>query len=361
MQEIIELTKKLIEFETIKDKPEKIRDCLEFIKEYFSSKDFVVKEMQQNGNFSLFITYRNTKNPEIIFSGHIDVVPGEPEQFKPKVNGNKLYGRGASDMKVGIAAMMVLMKHFKDKKPDIGLMMTSDEETGGSDGAGYLVNKGFTAKFAIAFEPNYTDDFKQLNLTVSHKGIVWLKIKTKGKSSHGSRPWLGENAIEKLVEKYEIIKKMFPKASEKDGWKETINLGKISGGDAPNKVPDKAEMILDIRYTEKTTADEIIEKIKNIKDIEVEIIEAEPMLKELKSEYISKLKELIEKHTGKKCELNKEFGSTDLRYFSAKGVPAVIFGPVGENIHADDEYVYIDSIEMFYRIMSEFIEKNINY
>jgi len=361
-EELINLTKDLIRFKSTKDNPEEIQACLNYIKDYFKYSDVIIKEFVKNNKPSLFISYRDTKKPKLLLNGHIDVIEAEEDQFNPTIDGDKLFGRGSVDMKAGVAASIVLLKEFSKKKnkPDLGLMIVSDEEIGGFDGTGYLVSKGYGGDFAIAAEPNHTESLNKLNIVIAEKGVLWLKIKTRGIACHGSRPWLGENAIEKLITKSKEIKDLFEEASNDEFWKNTINFGKIEGGDSPNRVPDLAELTIDIRYTEETNSDELLKKIKSISDIEVEVLEDAPMLLNKDNvDIINKLKKVTEEVTDNEVNLLKECGASDLRFTSEKGMPSVIFGPFGENYHGLKEYVSISNLILFTKSLKQFIIKEI--
>ncbi len=129
MNEIITLTQELIRFRTVKNNPQEIKSGVDFIKKYLSGCGVLIQEFESAGKPSLFITYTKTKRPKLLLNGHLDVVEGEEEQFIPKIIGNKLYGRGAVDMKAGLATMLFLMKELSEQKPDIGLMIVSDEKS----------------------------------------------------------------------------------------------------------------------------------------------------------------------------------------------------------------------------------------
>jgi succinyl-diaminopimelate desuccinylase len=352
-KEIIELAKKLITFKSTKGNPKELDNCLNFCEKYLK-KFAVVKRFKFKGKPSLVATYKNVK-PEVFLVGHLDVVEAPDAQFKPFVKGNKLFGRGADDMKGGDAIAMVLFKHLADKKPALGLMLTADEEIGGLDGAGQLAKK-YKGKFVITTESNSSENPKQLGITIKHKGVLWLKIKTKGKAAHGSTPWKGDNAIDKLIIAYERLREKFYEVKP-NMWEPTISLGQISGGEAPNKIPDYAEAIVDIRWNEDFDKDKFMKKIKSL-DAEFEVIAYSPMLdNDETDERIKLLKECVENQTGKKCPLLKEYGSTDMRFFSEKGVPAVIFGPYGENLHAKNEYLDLNTVMIVYNVLREFILK----
>ncbi len=349
--EIVDITKRLIQYKTIGENRSEIDDCLSYIKKYF--KDFVVREYSSHGKKSLVISYTNKKKFKLILNGHIDVVDADPDQFLPYIKNNRLYGRGAIDMKAGVAVFMKLMKDFYQTKPDVALMIVSDEETGGLDGTGYLI-KHYSADLVIGSEPNQSGNDSRFDITVSHKGVLWLKVRSFGKACHASRPWLGKNAVDKLIEKYLEIRKIFPLPKSKS-WTPTLNLSKISAGDSINRVPDYAEMYLDIRFTEKPSIKEIIQKLRKIRDVEIEIIEKTPLLLNRKMKEINNLGNLVESISGTKVNLLKEHGASDMRFFSEKNIPAVLFGPWGKNYHGKDEFSSVKSMSKYYEIMKKYI------
>ena len=351
--EIIELTKKLITFKSTKGNPKELEKCVDFCADYLG-KFAVAKKFKFKGKPSIVATYKNIK-PEIFLVGHLDVVEAPDEQFKPEIQGTDLIGRGAIDMKGGDAIAMVLFKHLAKLKLPIGIMLTSDEEIGGFEGVGQLIKK-YKCKFAIAPEPNQTTDSSQLHITIKEKGVFWLKIKTKGKAAHASRPWLGENAVDKLIKVYETLRESFQEVVP-DIWAPTINIGMISGGEAPNKIPDKAEAVIDIRWTEGFDKEKILNKIKKL-GADYEVIEYSNMLDNDKNnKYIKLLQKCAENQTGKKCLLLNEHGASDARFFAEKGMPAVIFGPYGDGYHGPGEYLDLTSIENTYNTLKEFMLK----
>lgn len=361
-KELIKLTKDLIKFKTTSDKPEEVKKCMKYIKDYLKDSDVIIKEYINNNKRSLYISYTNSKKPKLLLNGHIDVVPCDKEQYIPIIKDNKIYGRGAVDMKAGVAAYLLLIKELSklDKKPNLGLMIVSDEEIGGFDGTEYLIEeKGYSADFVIAAEPGHVSE-DTFNIITAEKGVLWLKIKTKGKSCHGSRPWLGENAIEKIISKVQEIKNFYEKTTENNRWKTTVNLGTIKGGDTTNKVPEEAEVTLDIRYTEENSIQEILEKVNKISDIEVEVLEeCQMLINPDNTDIINLLKKVVEEYSGKEVKLCKEHGASDLRFTSSKGIPSVIFGPYGSNYHGKGEYVSILSLEKHYKALKLFIIKEI--
>lgn len=357
LTELVHLTQELCKFQTTKDQPQELNRCIQFIKKYFSGPDFVVKQFESHGKPSLIVSYRNS-NPnhsKILLNGHIDVIEAQPQQFQPRIKGDKLLARGAVDMKGGVAVLMCLMKQFAKQKPDLALMIVADEEIGGMDGTGYLIKKGYKTEFALAAEPSHSKD---LDITIAEKGVLWLKIIAHGKAGHGSRPWQGENALEKLLNFYQKVKKIIPLTTPKNRWKPTVNLGQIKGGNSPNRIPDYAEMVIDIRYPNKKDYQRILAAIKKIKGFEIAVLESAPPLDNNNFKLIKQLQQSARKIIGQPVKLVKGHGASDLRYTSERGIPSVIFGPYGENYHGDDEYVSIKSLKRHYLIMADFISRN---
>lgn len=207
-QEIVNLTKKLIKVPSVKANTAALYKIINFCKTYFAGREFITKKLESNKKLSLVVTFEKTQKPEIFLVGHLDVVEGEKEQFIPQVKGNRLYGRGSKDMKGADSVMMVLMKNLASMKikPSLGLMLTTDEEIGGLNGVGYLLRtKKYSCK--VAFVPDGGNNFK---IITSEKGVIHFKLTAKGKSAHGSRPWIGENAIDKLIKAYQKLRKEFP-------------------------------------------------------------------------------------------------------------------------------------------------------
>lgn len=354
-EEILELTEKLVGFKSTNDNLEEINNCLNFIEEYFSGPEFEIFRHEKNDIPSMVVTF-GEKNPELMLHGHIDVIEAPDEMFQTERKDGKLYGRGTGDMKAGVAALMQIMKDLKDEQPSIGLMIVSDEERGGFNGAGYLFSEKYSPEFAISAEPNNIDGY--LDIITDQKGILQLKISTEGFSAHGSRPWNGENAMEKFMEKWPEIKDLFEDHGDGNNWVTTVNLGKVRAGESTNKVPEKAEAWLDIRTAREYPNDEVLEDIRDIEGLEVEESLNESMFStDSENEKVQALKNSAEKFEDE-CKVSRKEPGSDMRFLTENGIPAVVFGPEGYNAHAPDEYAVIDSLGDYYEIMMDFIEEN---
>ncbi len=355
-EEIITIASDLIRFRSTKKNEKARKEVIGYVRCFFEKENVYIKEFEKNGVYSIVITLKKEKTPFLFLSGHLDVVSAKKEDFLPKVKGNRLYGRGSGDMKGGVAVMMMIMRDLSrmKKKSSVGFMLTTDEEVGGENGAGYLVNtKGYRSEFLIV--PDGGTDLNEIIL--NQKGILHLKVKAYGKLSHGARPFLGENAIEKLIGYYQKIQKIVPPLTKPE-WKNSVNLGKIEGGKNANSVPDHAEMLLDIRLIKKGEKERIYKKVKKITEGNIEIIgEGKPFIQSEKHPLVKKYLKIASEEMKKDIKLTRVEGASDARYFSANGIPTIITKINCENIHSDNEWFDLIQAKKFYTIVMRLVEK----
>ncbi len=350
---VIKLTQQLIRFKTSKDNYQELVRIIDFCQRFFEGSGLVVKRFESHKKPSLVITTTKTKKPDMFMVGHLDVIEAEDKDFKPVVRGRRLYARGASDMKGVTAAMMVVMKELAkhdDKK--VGLMLTCDEEVGGENGVHYLLKQGYRCK--CAFVPDDGDNWR---LVTEEKGALHIKLTAAGKMAHGSRPWEGENAIDKLLRVYSKLRVEFPDA-QKPKWGETMNLGRIVGGDATNQVAGWAQMYLDFRFTSKYSDTNLYQKIQRIvgKGVKMEkIISGNVNVHGLESKPVKDFYLFANKFFGKRIKLAKVNGGSDARFFGELGIPSIIIKPKCGNQHAPGEWVDMPSLVAFYDLLKRYL------
>jgi len=352
------LLEQLIQFESDKDHPKEIEKSFLFVENYLKKAGLKTKIYTFNGKFSLVAATKLKKHYQYILNGHLDVVPANyPNAFQPLIKENRLFGRGTSDMKGTVASMIEVICDPDLKNIDVAIMLNSDEETGGFDGVNYLVNKeGYSCDCVIV--PDGGDNFE---LVLAEKGVLHIKISASGIAAHGSRPWLGENAIEKLISVFQEIKTNLPETKPENRWLPTVNLGKINGGDAINKVPSLAEMFLDFRYPQRKQRITILNLIKKVikskKNVIFEIIsDGEVLETPPNNPYIKKALN-IAKSAGINLKTVNEHGASDGRFFSAKGIPVLMFKPICSPAHVDNEWVDLESLKKFSEVLKEFLLK----
>ncbi len=350
--DIAELTEELVKFRTETGNQEEIAEALDFVEEYFSDTGLQKERYEFDDVESLVV--KTEEDPELMLHGHIDVVPAEEEMYEPREEEGKIYGRGAADMKSGLAALMKLVKEKAEEDGiSTGLMITSDEETGGFKGAAKLSER-YSPDFFISAEPNNTDGY--LEIINRQKGVMKITISAEGKNAHAARPWKGENAAEKLWENFSRLRKNF--STRKQDWGTTVNLGTFSSGEASNVVPEKAEAELDVRFTQKYPPERIKSDMEAIEGLEFDVRVEEAMLNtDEDSVYVQELKKASEDVVGEEVAVSRKEPASDARHFSGKGVPSVVFGPEGYQVHEDGEYAVKDSFGDYHRCLEKFLDR----
>lgn len=344
LKEIVDNTKKIIEFKTIKENYTEFDAAFDCIKKEL--KDYYIKEIYIDNYKNIIISNTVDTNLDIIFCGHIDVVPAD--NYIAKEENGKLMGRGSFDMKGQLSVIISLLKNNKSNKK-IAFIITSDEEIGGN--CCKQIMKEYNSKLAII-----PDGGKNFELVIEEKGLLQLEISVKGKTYHASEPYKGENAILKLIDLYNKITNIYSGASE-ENYVTSVNLSKIDGGEAVNMVPGHAKMTLDIRFTKEETVNSIINNIKSLSnDIEIKVLDSGPTFHtdinlDIIKEFIEKSEEVL----NDKIKIKKCTATSDAIYFSEKNIPTILINPKGNYWHAPNEYVEIDSLYTLYEIFKKMI------
>ncbi len=260
------LAERLISYDT--SRPEELAAAAAFVKGWLEAREIEVREHVHNGLPVLVADVGPDSSPPaptIILHGHLDVVPGHQEQYEPRVEGDRLIGRGAYDMKGGLAAMMCAVKDCAEQDGvRVRFLCVPDEEAEDVEerSTDELVRAGMRADFAITGEP--TD----LHIGIEAKGVLAMRIEVGGRAAHGSTPWLGDSAVLKAFDVFRRIEALdFARESSELFDRPSINLGRIEGGDVFNKVPDRCEMVVDIRYLPGQDPGAILAQIRALPDV----------------------------------------------------------------------------------------------
>jgi succinyl-diaminopimelate desuccinylase len=349
------LTERLITYDTAT--LEGMHAGAAFVKGWLESNDVEVVGEQHNGRPVLAATVGAESGPTVVLHGHIDVVPGNPEQFEPRIDGDRLYGRGAYDMKGGLAAMMAATCRLASQSAvKVHFVCVSDEETNEEEGkraTDFVVERGYVGDFAITGEPT------NLHIGVQAKGVLAMRIEVLGRSAHGSTPWLGDNAVLKAIDVFRGIETLpFTRESSELFDRPSISLGKISGGDAMNRVPDHCALDVDLRYLPGQDADEILAAIGALEGAEVtHVFHREPIVVDRDNEYVQMLADAVCHQTTleESIAVGRD-GTSDVISFLRAGVPGVEFGPAGDGHHGPEEWVSIDSLARYRDALVEFVE-----
>jgi succinyl-diaminopimelate desuccinylase len=346
------LTERLVTYDT--SSVDGLRSAAGFVKGWLDARDIAVADHAFGELYVLTAEVGPADAPTLLFHGHLDVVPGRPEQFAPRVEGDRLYGRGAYDMKGGLAAMMLAMHDLATQdEVRVQLLCVPDEESEDIERrtSDEMVRRGLTGDFAITGEPT------NLRVGVQAKGVLSCRIAVHGRAAHSSTPWLGDNAVLKAIDVFRRIESLpFSRESSELFDRPSINLGRIAGGDAVNKVPDECVMDIDIRYLPNQDPDELLGQIRTIDDMEIRrTFVFPPAYVSRSNPYVLGLAETVTEATRQTESVTVgRDGASDAVSFLKTGIPAVEFGPAGAGHHGPEEWVSIPSLRAYREMLVGF-------
>ncbi len=365
----ISLTRKLVNFNTM-NPPEEEHDCAKYLGQLLDEIDFDVKYYEFKDRRTTLVARlkRGGDNPPICFTGHLDVVPlgaapWSRDPFKGETDGDKIYGRGTSDMKAGIAAMIIMAREIslKSLPVNLTLVFTAGEETC-CEGAAFVSGLGKNAigeaGAVVVGEP--TSNYP----IIGHKGCVRFNITTKGVTAHGSMPELGVNAIHKAAD---VINKLqefdFNVSPHPLLGKPTLNIGTISGGININSVPDKATIGVEIRTIPGQSHEDIQRLIREIleDDVDVHLLERAISIEtDPDDKWIQDVYDTMEKYLKKRPEPSMVTYFTDAAFLTPAfgNPPTVLLGPgEAKMAHVTDEFCHISRIEEAKEAYIEIVKK----
>lgn len=350
-KQIIELTKKAVSIQSTSNNVENLKKIITLFANIFhDSSIFEVKHFMNNGKPSALIKPKR-KEPKVWFNAHLDVVPGDNKLFSPIIKDSKLFGRGALDMKTAAACLTYVAKKLIMSGENIGLMLVTDEEIGGHNGTKFLIENNLVKpEFVIVGEST------NLEIGIESKGVIALEVISKGKSAHGSRPWLGKNAFVEMINPIQKLLSSFP-IPDIEVWETTVNIGTVQAGNAVNQVPDRCVLKLDIRYIPQDSPQHIIRQIKRIfkhQKVVVKMMEP-PIFTDEKNNFVELFSKSLRETLNKKPIFRKGHGSADIRFFTEKEIPAIAFGLKGKGLHADNEWVSLKEVGKYITILEDFV------
>ena len=331
-----------------------LRRAAEFVGGWLESRDIEAKQIEARGLPVTMAEVGPADAPTLVMHGHLDVVPGEPDQFKPRVEGDRLFGRGAYDMKGALAVMMLVLHGAREQgsvRLRLGVVSDEESEEEANRGSDAMVADGFVGDFAITGEPT------NLQVGVAAKGVLAMRLEVSGHAAHGATPWLGDNAIVKAVEVFRGIESLpFARQSSELFDRPSINLGRIVGGDALNRVPDHCVMDVDVRFLPEQDAEEILDQVAGLPGTHVlTTFRRPPAVVAEESPFVVGLCEAASPHHPERVMSVGRDGASDAVAFLAVGVPAVEFGPVGDGHHGPDEWVSVSSLRSYRQALEGFI------
>jgi len=291
----------------------------------------------------------------LYFSGHYDVVPAQSRsQFEPEVKGANLFGRGSSDMKSGLAAMIYAAVSLRDagllRDGRVGLVFVPDEETAGPRGSRHLADCDLLGANAIGMlTPEPTGGV----IWNANRGAITLEITVKGKSAHVGRQHEGVNAFERMLKVAQALQAL---KSEVEAEQRSIMMlgGRSEGGTNFNVVPDYCSFTVDRRINPDENFDQekrrlfvVLDRARSEGiDLDVEVLQEGRAAAVSENDPVGRsLAEAVEQITGRAPRFEMCPGLLETRFYAERGIPAFAYGPGLLTVsHGPNEFVPVARI-----------------
>lgn len=394
--QLIALTQGLIRIPTLNPPGRNYREICDYLAARLEPQGWKVEFIRALGapgdsetypRWNLLARYEGSQPGECVhFNSHHDVVEvghgWTRDPFGGELEEGKIYGRGACDMKGGLAASIIAAEAFIAACPDfkgaIEISATADEESGGFGGVAYMAQQGYFSpervQHVIIPEPLHKD-----RICLGHRGVWWAEIETKGRIAHGSMPFLGDSAIRHMGAVLEEMEhKLYPYLTTKHtempviplgARQSTMNINSIHGGEAEPEpgytglpapcVADRCRIIIDRRFLLEEHIDEVkgeitslLERVKDSRpsfDYEVrDLFEVQPSMTDKDAPVVKTVAGAIEKVLGKQAEYVVSPGTYDQKHIDRIGKlkNCIAYGPgVLDLAHQPDEWIGVDDMQ----------------
>lgn len=382
-QELVELTETLVGFDT-QNPPGRTVDIIEWLETTLQEPALSVDRFQVDPEKpNLIATLPGVSERTLCFNGHVDTVPFDRGDWSydplGERDGDRIYGRGTTDMKGAVAAMVQVALAYArtgtEAPVTLQFAFVSDEETGGDAGLTTLLETtDFDPDACVVGET--TSRNGRYSVSVADRGNIWLTLEASGTAAHGSRPMIGENAIDRLTDAIDHLRADFGQTAlsidsameeiieesvafyEPEAGAEatrrlyrypTINLGRIEGGTAINTVPASACARVDIRLTAGVDTGEVLGGIRTclreksgieITDISWTRGSFEPVGSPI-AEASARAGEYV---VNEPVFQRSATGGGDAKVLRHSGIPTVEFGFGTQSAHGTDEYTTTEAL-----------------
>ena len=368
------IVKKLIEKKSVTPNDD---GCQEYIKSELSGYGFVHENINLEDVKNIWLR-KGSKRPLLVFAGHTDVVPPgninewKTKPFVPEVKDNILYGRGASDMKSSISAMISAVQKFVKDNPDhkgsIGFLLTSDEEGPAKYGTQKVIEKfkkdDIEIDYCVVGEPTSSEKFGD-TIKNGRRGSLTGHLKIIGIQGHIAYPELAKNPIHiagSLISKlndyeWDNGNKYFPKTS--------FQISSVKSDEvASNMIPRSIDIVFNLRFSSELTQDDIKNNFKNIIskfNCEYEIdwnCSAEPFITN-EGRLTKILQEAIKETVNINSNLSTTGGTSDARFISQHAKETVEFGPLNKTAHKINENINLQNLtdleKIYYKVLNKIL------
>jgi succinyl-diaminopimelate desuccinylase len=348
----------LLSVESVSGRPDELARAVDLVLD-FAGPGFTVERFESAGTPGALV-YRGAARPAfgVILNAHLDVVPAPAAQFRPHREGDRLYARGAMDMKVAALAQALVFRELAGRVPyPLGLMLVTDEETGDPRGTLHQLNEGVTARFAVVGEGS------GLGIATECKGIAGVRLTAEGRSAHSAYPWRGDNALLKLNRAIGAILAAYPVPSQ-EAWRATVSVARVETDNrALNQVPSQAEAWLDIRFPagdpglDGKTPQQLAAYLAGFCEPGVTPVvdRIDPPYRADERHPEIAVLQAAARGQGYAGELLRRHGTGDVCFFAEHEITAVEFGIGGDGLHGPGEYADITTIAPYYQALTEFL------
>lgn len=370
------LCKELVSIPSVTGQEEGVAN---YIRSFLDSLKVPYRVFQENpAQPNIVVELPGKLNKLICFNGHMDVIPaGDSESwdsppFESRFAGNRLYGRGAVDMKSVLALYLHLIERLvslgSTEHHGVQFQFVSDEERGGEMGSRVLareIEAGVISRPDLVIVGERSD----LKLRLADRGCVQVQVKMKGRLAHTA--WaraVGVNPIYYAAKAILGLEKPLNSFDPEVGYP-VLSINTISAGEVINQVPAECAFTIDWRTLPRQSTQEVVteieEKVKGIcleregLDYELKVLSASKgSLTKKDCPEVEALCRCLSQVIGEPAEIYVGWaGSTDARYFREMGIPVVVLGPSGGNYHGANEYVELDSLGTLGKIFAELVMK----
>jgi acetylornithine deacetylase len=306
----------------------------------------------------------------LMLNGHIDTVgvAGMDDPFGARIEGNRLYGRGAGDMKCGVAAMLALVEAASAQPDSPGTLVATfvaDEEHA-SIGTEAICRDIARWKPDAALVLESTE----LDIVHAHKGFVWAELETRGVAAHGSDWQAGVDAIAPMgrvlvaLERY--ASELSALAPHPIVGPPSVHAALIHGGQELSSYPERCVLEIERRTIPGETVEQVRAELQGILDAITAVdstfqselrlgFTREPVEVPATHPLIAQLRAVVEPRLGRELVLDGMAGWADMQLLNSAGVPCVMFGPHGAGAHAVVEWADLDVLETFTNLLAEFV------
>jgi len=353
MIEIVDLTKDLVQFKTMHSRSDEIHRCAAFIEHYLNTWDVTYSRLDYHNSPAILVLPQHDIAPLLLMS-HIDVVDAPDRLFRPVMLDGKLYGRGCFDDKYAVALSLVLLKNNLQqlrkqgrgqKELPFGILITSDEEIGGFNGAKKILSK-IQTDFCIVLDGGNIE-----KIVVKEKGVVRVRLVCRVKENSRSKQCQGKNAVDKLMNDINAWETYFVRSAPDNPHRKVI-CSHIRSEESRDGFPESAEAYLEIRHTESDDLEKMFNTMNRELHSDIVVENVEPLFAGGESEHLKLLLEISER-----TRIGFEDGANDSRFLSHFGIKGIVWGADGNRSqHTPNEHVDIKSVYELYALLDAFIK-----